>query len=94
MKERLFCIHDLSFGQIFGQEQKQSWFKTCPKSMFTELCPAQLQWSQYPAFAMSPGGCHSRTMVRTNHNRQDNCKKITTLLQYTEKFPLSLASLF
>lgn len=62
--------------------------------MFTDLCPAQLQWPQYPVFPTPPEECHTPAVIRTNHNRLDNFKKITTFLQYKEKFALVLASLF
>lgn len=81
-------------GRYWARSKNNHGPKRCTKSMFTELCPAQLQWPQYPIFPTSPEESHSPGTIRTNYNRQDNCKKITTLLQHKEKILLALASFF
>lgn len=68
--------------------------KRCSVSVFSELCPAQLQLPQHPVFSTSLVERHNPTMTETNHKRQDNSKKITALLQQEEKIPLGLTSIF
>jgi len=68
--------------------------KRCSKSVFSELCPAQLQLPQHPVFSMSLVDHHNPTMTETNHKRRDNHKKITALLQQEENFPLAPTSIF
>lgn len=69
--DRLFFIQDVSFGQMFGQEQKEPRFKKeRPKTTFSEWCPAQLQWPNYPVFPTSPEELHGPAMIRTNHKRR------------------------